>query len=106
MKEREFTFSATFFLPSPSSDLKVPIDPKSCNTLYHCYRACALARSLAKRMSATACTGFYQRSSTKFIVLWRVRCIISSLSGDFGKQGTEEGNDVTNLVLEAIKCGD
>ena len=31
---------------------------------------------------------------------------ISSLSGDFGKQGTEEGNDVTNLVLEAIKCGD
>ena len=31
---------------------------------------------------------------------------ISSLSGDFGKQGTEESNDVTNLVLEAIKCGD
>ena len=26
MKEREFTFSATFSLPSPSSDLKVPID--------------------------------------------------------------------------------
>ena len=25
MKEREFTFSATFSLPSPSSDLKVPI---------------------------------------------------------------------------------
>ena len=25
MKEREFTFSAKFFLPSPSSDLKVPI---------------------------------------------------------------------------------
>ena len=24
MKEREFTFSATFSLPSPSSDLKVP----------------------------------------------------------------------------------
>ena len=26
MKEQEFTFSATFSLPSPSSDLKVPID--------------------------------------------------------------------------------
>ena len=24
LKEREFTFSATFSLPSPSSDLKVP----------------------------------------------------------------------------------
>ena len=24
MKEREFTFAATFLLPSPSSDLKVP----------------------------------------------------------------------------------
>ena len=29
------------------------IDPKSCNILYHCYRACAIARSLAKRMSAS-----------------------------------------------------
>ena len=26
MKEQEFTFSATFSLSSPSSDLKVPID--------------------------------------------------------------------------------
>ena len=26
MKEREFTFSATFSPPSPSSDLKVPFD--------------------------------------------------------------------------------
>ena len=36
MKEREFTFSATFSLPSPSSDLKVPYkqceeDAKCCS---------------------------------------------------------------------------
>ena len=41
MKEREFTFSATLSLPSPSSDLKVPIGKNQRRAQFNSYVNCS-----------------------------------------------------------------